>query len=167
MIAEFLLPPSNILLRTYRDLSAIMKEIRMQYETIHAFHDNYVIYYNRHEFATECSECHISRYRTDQVTKNVPHKVLHYIPIIPHLQRMFTCKNIVQFMDYHARNRIQDDVIRMPTDGSSFRDMEEKWSHFKEEPRNLRISLVANSVNPFTNCGLFLLSTISFLHGCQ
>ena len=52
-------------------------------------------------------------------------------------------------MDYHARNIIQDDVIRMPADGSAFRDMEEKWPHFKEEPRNLRISLAADGVNPF------------------
>ena len=53
-------------------------------------------------------------------------------------------------MYYHARNKIQDDVIRMPTYGSTFRDMEEKWPHFKEEPRNLRISLVSYGVNPFS-----------------
>ena len=53
-------------------------------------------------------------------------------------------------MDYHARNRSQDDVIRIPADGSSFRDMEEKWPHFKEEPCNLRISLEAYGVNPFS-----------------
>ena len=52
-------------------------------------------------------------------------------------------------MDYHARNRSQDDVIRIPADGSAFRDMEKKWSHFKEEPCNLRISLVADGFNPF------------------
>ena len=42
-------------------------------------------------------------------------------------------------MDYHARNRSQDDVVQIPADGYAFRDMEEKWPHFKEEPRNLRI----------------------------
>ena len=52
-------------------------------------------------------------------------------------------------MDYHARNRSQDDVIQMPADGSAFRDMEEKWPHFKEEPRNFRIYLAADGVNPF------------------
>ena len=67
----------------------------------------------------------------------MPQKVLRYIPIIPHLQRLFMCKNIAQFMDYHARNRIQDDVIQMPSYGTAFRDIEEKWPHFKEEPRNL------------------------------
>ena len=54
-------------------------------------------------------------------------------------------------MDYHSRNRSQDDVIRIPADCSAFRDMEEKWPHFKEEPRNLRISLEADGVNPFAD----------------
>ena len=52
-------------------------------------------------------------------------------------------------MDYHTRNRSGDDILRMPADGSAFTDMEEKWPHFKEEPRNLRLSLGADSVNPF------------------
>ena len=56
-------------------------------------------------------------------------------------------------MDYHVRNRSQDDVIRMPTDGSAFRDMEEKWPYFKEEPCNLRISLAVDGVNPFAQMG--------------
>ena len=54
-------------------------------------------------------------------------------------------------MDYHARNIIQDDVIRMPAYGSAFRNMGEKWPHFKEEPRNIRISLAADGLNPFAH----------------
>ena len=64
-----------------------MKAIGMHYEAIHAFPDDHVIYYNQHEFATECLECHTSRYQTNQVTKKVPQKVLHYIPITPCFQR--------------------------------------------------------------------------------
>ena len=52
-------------------------------------------------------------------------------------------------MDYHARNGSQYDVIQMTAYGSAFRDMEEKWPHFKEEPRNIRISLLADGVNHF------------------
>ena len=77
-------------------------------------------------------------------------------------------------MDYHARNRIQDDVIRMPAEGTAFRDIKEKWPHFKEEPCNLRISLATDGVNPFAQMKsiymvwpIFLLSTITFLHGFQ
>ena len=58
-----------------------MKEIGMHYEEIHACPDDHVIYYNQHEFATKCLECHISRYQIDQVTKELSCKVLHYIPI--------------------------------------------------------------------------------------
>ena len=35
-------------------------------------------------------------------------------------------------MDYHARNISQDEIIQIPAYGSAFRDMEEKWPHFKE-----------------------------------
>ena len=52
-------------------------------------------------------------------------------------------------MDYHARNKIQDGIIQMLVDGSAFRDMEENWPNFKEEPCNIIISLAVDGVNPF------------------
>ena len=111
LIAEFFLPPSNILPCTYQDLSAIMKEIGMQYKTFHACPNGHIIYYKHHEFETECQECHISRYRTYQIKKKILRKVLYYILIIPCLQQLFECKNIAQFMDYHPYNRSQDNII--------------------------------------------------------
>ena len=66
-------------------------------------------------------------------------------------------------MDFHAKNRSQDNVLRIPTDGSAFRYIEEKWPIFKEEPRNVKLSLAADGVNPLesfvlpTQCGMFLL----------
>ena len=124
-----------------------MKEIRMKYEAIHAFPD--VINYNQHEFETEYFKCRSSRYQIDQVMRKVPCKVLHYIPIISCLQRLFWCKNIAQFMDCHSRNISQDDIIRMSAYGSAFRYMEEKWPHFEEEPHSVMLSLAIDGVNPF------------------
>ena len=37
----------------------------------------------------------------------------------------------------------------MPADGYAFKDIEEKWPVFKDEPRNVRLSLAADGVNPF------------------
>ena len=34
-------------------------------------------------------------------------------------------------------------------DKYQFKDIEEIWSHFKEEPHNLKLSLAADGVNPF------------------
>ena len=49
----------------------------------------------------------------------------------------------------------------MPADGSAFRDMEEKWPHFKEQPHNIRISLVANGVNQFSQMkSIYMVSPI-------
>ena len=52
-------------------------------------------------------------------------------------------------MDFHAKNRSRDDVLRMPADGSALNYIEEKWPIFKEEPCNVRLSLAADGVNPF------------------
>ena len=52
-------------------------------------------------------------------------------------------------MDYHAHNICQDDIIRNPAYGSTFRDMEEKSPRFKEEPHNIRIYLETNCVKSF------------------
>ena len=105
LICEFLLPPSNIFSHSYRELFAIMKDIGLEYQTIHACLNDHIIYHKQHEFAIECPICHISRYQSYQITKKVSHKVLWYIPIIPRLQRLFRCTSLAQFMDYHARNR--------------------------------------------------------------
>jgi hypothetical protein len=149
LLGEFLLPLSNILPRTYRGLHAIMKDIGMDYQTIDACPNDHIIYYGQHDSKTECPQCLISRYRTDQVTKRVPRKVLRHIPIIPRLQRLFRCERIAQFMDYHAHNISEYGVLRMPDDGFAFREIEEKWVDFKDEPRNVRLSLAADGVNPF------------------
>jgi hypothetical protein len=88
-----------------------MKYIGMDYQTIDACPNDHIIYYGQHASKTECMQCLISRYRTNQVTKRVPLKVLHHIPIIPRLQRLFKCETISQFMDYHVCNRSGDGVL--------------------------------------------------------
>jgi hypothetical protein len=89
------------------------------------------------------------------------------------LQRLFRCESIAQFMDYHAHKKSEDGVLQIPADGYAFREIEEKWEAFKDEPHNVRLSLVANGVNPFKEIrSIYLvwpifLSTVAFLLGCQ
>ena len=52
-------------------------------------------------------------------------------------------------MDYHAHNRSQYGILRILAYRYALRDMEEKWTHFKEEPCNVRISLETDGVNPY------------------
>ena len=83
----------------------------MEYQVIDACPNDHIIYHKQHEFATECPKFHISRYRTDQLTKKVPRKVLCYILIISRMQQLFRCESLVQFMDYHAHNRSGDEIL--------------------------------------------------------
>jgi hypothetical protein len=60
-------------------------------------------------------------------------------------------------MDYPAKNISKYGVLRMPANGSAFNNIEEIWPNFKDEPRNLRLSLAPDSVSPFGE----LISTYS------
>jgi hypothetical protein len=67
-------------------------------------------------------------------------------------------------MDYHARNRSGDGVLQIPSDGYAFREIEEKWADFNDEPRNVRLSLAANGVNPFKELrSIYLVWPIFFI----
>ena len=55
LIFECLLPPSNILPHSYKELSTIMKDIGMEYQIIHKCPNDHIIYHKKHEFATKFS----------------------------------------------------------------------------------------------------------------
>ena len=86
LLGEFLLPPSNVLPHTSREVLLIMEEIGVEYKSIDACTNDHIIYYGQYASKNKFPQCVISRYRTDQVTKRVLHKVFRYIPIIPHFQ---------------------------------------------------------------------------------
>ena len=88
-----------------------MKEIGMDYPAIDACPNDHIIYYGQNALENECPQCQISRYRTDKASKKASHKVLRYISMIPHFQWLFKCQSIAQFMNFHAKNRIRDNVL--------------------------------------------------------
>jgi hypothetical protein len=53
LLGEFLVPSSNILCHTYRDLHAIMKYIGMDYKTIDSCPNDHIIYYGKHSSKTK------------------------------------------------------------------------------------------------------------------
>ena len=58
----------------------------MEHQEIDTCPNDHIIYYEQHALKIECPKCHLSRYRTDQVTNLGALKVLRHIHIIPHLQ---------------------------------------------------------------------------------
>jgi hypothetical protein len=63
-------------------------------------------------------------------------------------------------MDYHARKRIEDDVLRMPANGYAFKEIVAKWLEFTDEPRNVRLSLENDGVNLRYVCSVWPIFVI-------
>lgn len=148
-MANKILPKDNKLPHSHREVSSIMKDIGMEYKTYDACPNDHILYYGENANLQQCPVCHTNRYRQDQVSKKVPYKVLRHIPLKPRFERMFKCKELAKYMDYHAQGRSQDGVMRMVADSKYWKDIEEKWPHLRNEPRNARISLAMDGVNPF------------------
>ena len=53
LLFEFLLPMSNILPRTYREIYVIMKEFGMEYQAIDACPNDHIIYYGQYALENE------------------------------------------------------------------------------------------------------------------
>ena len=62
LIGEYFLPSPNKLPCTYRELSAILKEIGMEYHAIDACPNDHIIYYRQYASESNCPQCQISGY---------------------------------------------------------------------------------------------------------
>ena len=50
---------------------------------------------------------------------------------------------------WHSRNKSTDDTICHPIDCDEWKNIDEKWPAFANEPRNLRLGLAFDGFNPF------------------
>ncbi|XP_062114363.1 uncharacterized protein LOC133825441 [Humulus lupulus] len=47
--------------------------------------------------------------------------------------------------------RIKDDKLRHPADSPAWKEVDELWPQIREDPRNLRLGLSADGIDPFSN----------------
>ncbi|XP_059074295.1 uncharacterized protein LOC131874628 [Cryptomeria japonica] len=76
LLANKILPKDNKLPHSHREVSLVMKDIGMEYNTYDACPNDHILYYGRNANLQQCPVCHTGRYRQDQVSKKVPYKVL-------------------------------------------------------------------------------------------
>ncbi|XP_074327169.1 uncharacterized protein LOC141665084 [Apium graveolens] len=99
----------------------------------------------------ECPKCRKSRWKLGKDGKervNVPAKVMWYFPIISRFKRMFKSESTAKLMTWHVKQRSQDGHMRHPADSPSWRNVDYRWPTFDNEPRNIRLALAANGINP-------------------
>ena len=62
---------------------------------------------------------------------------------------MFKYKSIAELMSWHSSHRSDDSMWKIPADTPAWNHIEDEWPSFKTEPRNLRLGLGMDGVNPF------------------
>ncbi|XP_050902032.1 uncharacterized protein LOC127110041 [Lathyrus oleraceus] len=110
------------------------------------------------ENLTVCLRCGESHYNKkdngvddyDGVTsKGVPTKVMWYLPIIPRFKRLFANVSDLTNTRWHADERVCDGKIRYLSDSLQWSKIDSLHPNFAIEPRNLRLGLSTDGMNPF------------------
>lgn len=149
-----LLPADNKFPESYRHVKKILKNLGMEYQTIHACQYGCALYYKEFEDYLCCPVCNDSRYITNGGNSNIPKRVVRYFPLTPRLKRLFMSPQLAKEMRWHGERVISEGDIRHPADGKTWSDFNKTFPEFSNEIRNVRLGLATDGFNPFGSLGL-------------
>ncbi|XP_073298510.1 uncharacterized protein [Primulina huaijiensis] len=163
-----MLPDHNELPSSLYDAKKSLCALGMDYVKIHACPNDCILYQKEYEDFANCPTCGTSRWKLgnkSKVNEGIPATVLWYFPPIPRFQRMFRNKEISKELTWHADKRIHDGYLRHPGDSTSWKLVDRMWPDFAYEPRNLRLAVSTDGINPHClmssaySCWLVLMIT--------
>ncbi|XP_073153787.1 uncharacterized protein [Henckelia pumila] len=145
-----MLPDKNELPLSLYDAKKSLCALGMDHVRIHACPNDCILYRKEYEDFANCPTCGTSRWKVgnNSKVKGVPAKVLWYFSPIPRFQIMFRNKMISKELTWHSDKRICDGYLRHPADAPCWKLVDHKWPDFASEPRNLRLAISADGVNP-------------------
>jgi hypothetical protein len=79
----------------------------------------------------------------------VPNKVLQHFPLIFQLKQMFRAPITYDLMVWHSGNRSINGLVWHVGDSKAWVHIDAMWLEFVEEPRNVKLGLTIDVVNPF------------------
>ncbi|CAL1371190.1 unnamed protein product [Linum trigynum] len=151
------LPAGETLPKSFYKARRMIKDLGLDYREIEACRNDCMLFWKEYEDLQNCLHCGEPRYKVEENCKKlpkgkgVPYKVLRYFPLTPRLQRLFMSSEVASSMRWHHDQRLKDGVLRHPADSEVWRSFDKANPGFSREPRNVRIGLSADGVNPFGN----------------
>jgi len=116
------------------------------------------LYRKEFEGLHKCPRCGVSRYKVkdndgddDDMKKDPPAKVLWYLPIIPRLRRFFANVNDAKNLTWHANGRKCDGLLGHAADSPQWKKIDSLCPEFGRDLRNLRLGLVRDGMNSYSN----------------
>ena len=112
---------------------------------------DYALFWKDHEHDDCYPVCGFTRWKVNKEgKKKIPHKVLRYFPIIPCLQRLFMSKQRAQYAIWHKEKRLPvENEMRHPADGEAWKEFDNDFKDFADDPRSLRLAIAIDGFNPF------------------
>ncbi|XP_048502875.2 uncharacterized protein LOC104897123 [Beta vulgaris subsp. vulgaris] len=159
-LKDHLLPKDSTLPTSYYDAKKTTKDLGLSYKKIDACVNDCMLFWKDDEQLEYCKICNACRWkqgknsgeiRTKENGKRIPEKVLRYFPLKPRLQRLFMCSKTAHHMRWHHERSAKDGVIEHPADGKAWQRFDEKNESFSSESRNVRLGLISDGFNPFSN----------------
>ncbi|XP_024046507.1 uncharacterized protein LOC112100875 [Citrus clementina] len=151
-----MLPEGNDLPVSMYKAKQTMSALGLEYIKIHACPNDCILYRKEYESLSNCPTCGESRWKKRDGSvaayrKGVPTKVLWYFPPIPRFRRLFQSSQTAKDLTWHINEREIDGKLRHPADSPAWKLVDEKWPTFALEPRNLRLALSADGINPHSS----------------
>ncbi|KAL5807331.1 hypothetical protein ACOSQ4_030064 [Xanthoceras sorbifolium] len=82
----------------------------------------------------------------------MPQKVLRYFPLKQRLQRLFLSRHTARDKCWHQEKRVATEgVLRHPADGQAWKEFDQLYPSFSQDPHNVRMGLASDGFNPFGN----------------
>nr|GEX34953.1 hypothetical protein [Tanacetum cinerariifolium] len=81
--------------------------------------------------------------------KDISYKYMHYLPLIPRLQRLYMSKETAQHMTWHHEHKREPGVLSHPSDGEAWKKFDQIHAPFAAKPRNVRLGLCTDGFTPF------------------
>nr|XP_051202093.1 uncharacterized protein LOC127315663 [Lolium perenne] len=150
------LPKDNTLPTSIDEAKKVVCPLDLLHVKYHACINDCALFRNEYKDRTTCPVCGQGRYKRGN--KKVPLKVVWYFPITPRLHRYFVDPKEAKLMQWHAeREKPADDlekgkILTHPADASQWNALDIEFAdEFGSEPRNVRLGMSTDGLNPFGN----------------
>lgn len=150
-----MLPIKNELPLSMYEAKKTLTVLGMDYEKIHACPNDCILYIKDNKYLTSCPTCGTSWWKlkknSTETRNDLPAKVIWYFFTILRFQRMFQSVQTSKDLTWHAYQKEIDGYLHHPADSPSWKLVDHKWPDFAADPRNLRLAISADGINPHSS----------------
>ena len=129
----------------------LLRKLGLEHVDIDVCLNSCILYRGEDADKDTCTKptCRAPRFRRAG-TRRVAQKVLRYFPLIPHLQRIYSTPKRAALQTWHHSNKSLDGKMRHAADSKQWEFVDSMDESFTSEPRNIRLGLATDGLNPFS-----------------